>query len=312
MGAVGGERVRFFCGLSDCRMNPVDWAAARRSEGWHGVLVADHLFDAWGARPHVWSVLGMLAAGAPDLLLGTGYANNLVRHPVEFAQASLTMQRISGGRFDAGLGAGWTEDEMVRTGRNLPPPAERAGRLIEAVQIVRDLLQSGSSRFRGRYYTVDVERLERLDDQRPPRLVVGAGGPRLLRAVAPLVDKLELMPAAVATRTGQMNMDITNRLSYDDIRAMVDRARSVRADITLGIYIPCCAGDDERTKKIASLYDGFFADFQGSPSRVADNILALGEFGIDEFHLSASDAYTYPNLAPQLLNRLPHVKAEGV
>jgi alkanesulfonate monooxygenase SsuD/methylene tetrahydromethanopterin reductase-like flavin-dependent oxidoreductase (luciferase family) len=292
--------VHYFCNLSDCRVDPVAWASTRQAEGWDGILVADHLFDTWGTRPHVWTTLGALAAGTDGLTLGTGYGNNLFRHPVEFAQASLTMQRISGGRFEAGLGAGWMEDEIVQTGRTLPPAAERADRLIEAVQLVRELFDTGSSRFAGKHYRLDVDRLERLGDRSPPKLVVGAGGRRVIRSVVPFVDKLELMPAAVATRTGSMNMEITNQLSYDDIRAMIDLARSTRGDLPLRIYVPCCAGDDDRTKKIASMYEGFFADFNGSPSKVAESVLALAELGIDEAHLAPSDEYTYVNLAPLL------------
>ncbi len=120
--------------------------------------------------------------------------------------------------------------------------------------------------------------------------------------MTPFVDKLELMPAAVATRTGSMNMEISNRITDEDVRALVDLARSVRGDIALRLYIPCCAGEDERTKKIAAAYDGFFARFQGAPDKVANEIRALGELGIDEFHLAASDEATYANLAPLLVD----------
>jgi alkanesulfonate monooxygenase SsuD/methylene tetrahydromethanopterin reductase-like flavin-dependent oxidoreductase (luciferase family) len=263
-------------------------------------VVADHLFDTWGSRPHVWGVLGALAVGTSDLTLGTGYANNLVRHPIEFAQASLTIQRLSGGRFEAGLGAGWTQEEIERTGRTLPSTRERADRLIEAVQMTRELFDHGASQFGGQYYDVDVDRLERLGDTPPPALVVGAGGRKLIRSVTPFVDKLELMPAAVATRTGAMNMEISNAITDDDVRALADLARSVRDDIVLRLYVPCCAGDDERTRKVAAAYDGFFARFQGSPNKVAHEILALGEWGISEVHLATSDEATYRNLAPLL------------
>jgi alkanesulfonate monooxygenase SsuD/methylene tetrahydromethanopterin reductase-like flavin-dependent oxidoreductase (luciferase family) len=295
--------VRFVCNLNDARVQPVEWADARQAEGWAGFLVCDHLWDPAGPRPHVWSLLGALAASTRDVTIGTGFVNNLFRHPVEFAQASLTMQRISGGRFEAGLGAGWSADELMRTGRPMVPARERADRLIEAVQLVRELFDTGSSHFDGRHYRLDVDRLERLGDQRPPTLVVGAGGPRVIRSVAPFVDKLEIMPPAVATRSGTMDLDVSNAVTLDDVRALVDLARSTREDLPLRLYVACCAGDDERTQRIAEMFpSGFFAQFYGSPSKVADAILSLGELGIDEFHLAPNDQYTYENLAPLLLN----------
>src|SRR5207244_595218 len=93
----GRPVVRFVCNLNDCRFDPVEWGAARMAEGWDGLMVCDHLWDPGGPRPHLWTLLGALAASTTRVSLGTGFANNLFRHPVEFAQASLTMQRISGG-----------------------------------------------------------------------------------------------------------------------------------------------------------------------------------------------------------------------
>jgi alkanesulfonate monooxygenase SsuD/methylene tetrahydromethanopterin reductase-like flavin-dependent oxidoreductase (luciferase family) len=255
-------------------------------------------------------VLGALAASSAGVTLGTGFANNLFRHPVEFAQASLTMQRISGGRFEAGLGAGWSQEELARTGRDDVPGPDRADRLIEAIQLLRELFDTGSSSFSGHHYRVDVERLERLSGE-PPPLVVGAGGPRLIRSVAPFVDKLELMPPALATREGAMDVGAMNSVTDDDVRAMVDRARAARDDLPLRLYVACCAGDDERTARISSMFtEGFFAKFYGSPSKVADAILALGGLGIEEFHLAPNDQYTYENLAPLLLRQPSGVVVE--
>lgn len=294
--------MRFVCNLNDSRVHPVEWAGARGAQGWDGFLVCDHLWDPAGPKPHVWSVLGALAACTSGPTLGTGFANNLLRHPVEFAQASLTMQRITGGRFEAGLGAGWFEEELRATGREMSPGPERAERLIEAVQVVRELFETGSSGFSGRHYRVEIDRLERLGDQPPPSLVVGAGGPRVIRSVADHVDKLELMPPSLVTRSGAMDTAAFNSVGRDDVRAMVDRARSTREDLPLRLYVACCAGDDERTERIASKFtEGFFADFYGSPSKVADAVLGLGELGVDEVHLAPNDQYTYDNLAPLLL-----------
>jgi alkanesulfonate monooxygenase SsuD/methylene tetrahydromethanopterin reductase-like flavin-dependent oxidoreductase (luciferase family) len=292
--------VRFVCNLGDCVAQPAAWGSAREGEGWDGLVVADHLWVHTMPGPHVWTLLGALAASTGEMSLGTGFANNLARHPIELAQAAMTMQRISGGRFEAGIGAGWLEEEMSATGRAMPSASERADRFIETVELVRELFDTGSCRFEGRFYQLDVDRLERLQDLAPPLLVAGVGGPRVTRAVAPYVDKLELMPVAVATRGGAIDRDRFNQVTRDDVRALIDRARSARDDLPLRTYVTCCAGDDERTRQVAANFDGFYADFQGSPQKVADAIWSLEELGVDEVHLYAGDEATFTNLAPLL------------
>src|SRR5262245_60623264 len=120
-------------------VDPVTWAQTREAEGWQVLGCADHFWTGTRAYPHSWVTLGAMAAATSRSLLTTSFANNLFRSPVEFAQASLQMQIVSGGRFEAGLGAGWTKEEAVGASLHYPEPSERAGRLIEAVQIVRQL-----------------------------------------------------------------------------------------------------------------------------------------------------------------------------
>jgi alkanesulfonate monooxygenase SsuD/methylene tetrahydromethanopterin reductase-like flavin-dependent oxidoreductase (luciferase family) len=299
----GGGHVKYFGNLNDCRVQPTEWIKDRQAEaGWSGYLVCDHLWDPAGPRTHVWTTLGALAATTDGVSLGTGFANNLFRHPIEFAQASLTMQRVSGGRFEAGLGAGWAAAEMEGTGRPPPSAPERAARLIEAVQLVRQVFATGGADVDGEYYQVHARRIERLGgDIGPPALVVGAGGPRVIRGVAPYVDKLEIMPPAVATRTGMVDIAMSNAVSRDDVLRMIDVARAAREDLPLRLYVACCAGTDERSRRISELYtEGFFADFHAEPAKVADAILALGDLGVAELHIAPNDQYSYENLAPRL------------
>ena len=73
--------------------------------------------------------------------LQTAYANNLMRSPVEYAQAALSLHALSGGRFQVGLGAGWAKGEIIASGLKYPTSRERAERFREAVIIVRQLLR---------------------------------------------------------------------------------------------------------------------------------------------------------------------------
>ncbi len=141
--------------VHDDRASPVEWAVRREAEGWSGLAMPDHLMTGRRGAWHPFSALGAMAAVTTRVTLMTAYANNLMRSPVEYAQAALSLHRLSSGRFEVGLGAGWARDELVAAGLPYPAARERAERLREAVLIVRDLLHGGC-RYDGRHYRVDI------------------------------------------------------------------------------------------------------------------------------------------------------------
>jgi alkanesulfonate monooxygenase SsuD/methylene tetrahydromethanopterin reductase-like flavin-dependent oxidoreductase (luciferase family) len=109
--------------LVDAAVDPVEWATAREPEGWMVLAAADHLWDASRAYAH-WAVtLTQFAMATTRPTVTSSFANNLLRSPVEFAQAALSLQRASGGRFEAGIGAGWAESEITGIGQAFPAPA---------------------------------------------------------------------------------------------------------------------------------------------------------------------------------------------
>ena len=147
----------FVATLMSSDQAPAEWARAREVEGWHGLAVPDHVFIERQPVAHVWVTATELALATESVTIATSFANNLLRSPVEFAQASLAVHRASGGRFEAGLGAGWDQAELEATGVRFPPTVgERAGRYIEAGQIVRRLFDDGWATFRGEWYDVEV------------------------------------------------------------------------------------------------------------------------------------------------------------
>jgi alkanesulfonate monooxygenase SsuD/methylene tetrahydromethanopterin reductase-like flavin-dependent oxidoreductase (luciferase family) len=302
--------MRFACNLNLGDVPPVEWAARREAEGWHKLMISDHIFEAGKLSPHVWSVLGALATSTTEVRLGTGYYCNLFRHPVEFAQASLSVQQLSGGRFEAGLGAGWAEEEMRRTGRPMPGAPERADRLIEAAQIVREWFDTGGARFEGRYYRVAVHDIGRLSGVEPPPLVVASGGPKVIRAVAPVADKLELIPAARASRPGAWDERVYRSVTADDVRALIDIARTAREDLPLQIHVACRVREPKAghgsTRRPA---ESFLGTFFGPVEQVTEALLAIGDLGIDEVYVGPHDEHTYEQLAPRLLTpRSPDVR----
>ncbi len=162
---------------------PDDWAKAKEVEGWHGVCASDHLWVGTTRYPHVFVAATQMACATQTVTVTTSFCNNLFRSPVEFAQAALALQAASNGRFEAGLGAGWAQDEIEAIGQTFPDGPTRVSMYVEALQIVRQLLATGQCQYRGEHYQIDItddHRLAEVTDQ-PPLLIASAGGPRALR-----------------------------------------------------------------------------------------------------------------------------------
>ena len=282
---------------------PGDWAAARESEGWSTLAVPDHLWVNAHPIRHLWVTLAEMAAATSTVRLTSGFANNLSRSPVEFVQASLAVQAASRGRFDAGLGAGWDEAESVAVGARFPPPGERSQRLGEAVQIARALFDTGACQFTGRWYTVDVGSVGPPPGAAgPPRLMAAATGIRTVERVVDHVDLLELKAAAFSVPgKGTMDTKAAAFLQADDLRAAIDRARSLRPDVVLSTFLPVGCTDEPAVgflhKRLAgSILAGLF----GEPELVAATLHSIAALGFDRLQIGLVTPGTAPALAPWL------------
>ena len=120
---------------------------------------------------------------------------NLFRHPCLTAQIAATVDQISGGRLELGLGAGWLEEEFRRTGIPFPSPGKRIVMLGEALEIILPALEGQTVTFEGEYYSVRDFVLSPGSVQTPrPPLHIGGGGDKLLRLAARYADIVSLIP----------------------------------------------------------------------------------------------------------------------
>ena len=124
--------------LTSTRYKPGEFASSAEAAGFDGVTCSDHYWIT-DLFPHVWVSLAEMAAATQRVSLAPSFVNNLFRSPFEFAQASASMQRLARGRYEAGLGAGWTEGEMLATGQVYPDGPVRARMYREALLIVEEL-----------------------------------------------------------------------------------------------------------------------------------------------------------------------------
>lgn len=283
-------------------MNPAEWARAREVEGWNGIVASDHYWIDDKPFPHLWVTLTRMADATDRITLGSSFANNLFRSPVEFAQASLALQVASNGRFEAGLGAGWNELEMVQTGQTYPPAPVRVSMYREAMTIVRDLITTGTCRFEGEYYNVDVPMLGPMPEK-PPLLVGACGGPRTIREITPLLDRIEVKGSGKATRGGALDFAALAQTTFDDIRALTDRVRAVNEHIPIGFFALVAVGEGPEIDEMAgALGNGFYSNLVGSSEKVAEGLESLGRAGISRVQLTEYVPGSIEALAPHLLN----------
>jgi probable F420-dependent oxidoreductase len=184
--------------------SPLRWDTlldhARKGEelGFDSLWVSDHLFldlAKYRGSPEpqgIYEPLVTLAALARTVTrprLGTLVMCEALRPASVLAKALATLDRISGGRLDVGLGAGWYPPEYEAVGLAFPPPGERLARLAEAVEVVRGLLGGGPLTFDGRYHRAAgaVNRPPALQEPRPP-VFVGGKGDRLIQLAVEHAD----------------------------------------------------------------------------------------------------------------------------
>jgi F420-dependent oxidoreductase-like protein len=138
-----------------------------------------------------WTLLAALARETSRLRFGALVTCNNYRHPPLLAKMAATLDHLSDGRLEFGLGAGWYEHEYVAYGYDFPPVGTRLAQLDEALQICRLLWTEERATFHGRHYRVEKAWCNPKPLQQPyPPIMIGGGGEKvLLRIVAQYADR---------------------------------------------------------------------------------------------------------------------------
>ena len=180
----------------------LDYARQIEDAGIGVLLIRDHFSAAaFGQQLAPFTALASAAAVTTRIRLGTLVLSNDFRHPAIVAHEAASLHLVSEGRFELGLGAGWYQPEYDAAGIGFDPAGQRISRLEESLGIIRALLDGTPVRHHGAYQ-VDGLDLDVLPERRTsPRLLVGAGGPRMLRLAARHADVVGLLPAPIRNAT---------------------------------------------------------------------------------------------------------------
>ena len=297
--------MEYFVNMPAANFNdPGGWAAEMEVTGWHGVCASDHFWVSDHSYPHVFVAATQMAVATRRILITTSFCNNLFRSPVEFAQAALSLQQASRGRFEAGLGAGWAEAEISAMGETYPAAPERMSRYIEAMRVARDLLRNGQSEFQGEPYRINITGDDHVGPSvsTPPKLIGSAGGPRGIREITPLVDRIEVKASARSTRGGAIDLGLMATVTEDEVKKNIERVRAVSDDIPIGIFLLIAAGEGDLVDGMkAMMGNGYLGNFMGHPEDVAASLNSLEGLGIDRVQLTEFVPDSQQALAPLLV-----------
>jgi probable F420-dependent oxidoreductase len=165
---------------SEHEHDPVGVAQRAEELGFDVVLLSDHVGP--GISPLV--ALAAMAQATTRIRLGTYVLNNDMRNPVQLAWEAVTLDRLSGARFELGIGAGHTPQEYDQVSLQQDPPRVRKARLAESVEILRRLLDGELVDFEGEHYQIRGAKLDRSVQERLPIMVAGNGASLLGHAGA--------------------------------------------------------------------------------------------------------------------------------
>lgn len=298
------QLLEYFVNLPGARFHePGVWAKEMEDAGWDGVCASDHFWVTDHLYPHVFVAATQMACATSRVTITSSFCNNLFRSPVEFVQGALSLQQASNGRFEAGLGAGWAEAEMRAIGMPYPEPRGRMSRYIEAMDITRQLLSSNQCQFDGDYYQIAITGENRIGPvlENPPLLVGSAGGPRGIREITPMVDRIEVKASARSTRGGAIDLELMASVTEEEVLQNIDRVRAIREDIPIGIFILVAAGESDMVAQMkAMMGNGYLGNFMGHPTDVAESLEKLGQAGISRVQLTEFVPGSHNALAPFL------------
>jgi len=212
-----------------------DHARTAEAMGFSSMLIADHLGDQ--LAPLI--AMTAIAQATTRLRVGTFVLNNDLRHPAVLAQELASVDLLSSGRLEIGLGAGWNVPEYTASGLPFEGHAVRFRRMSESLRILKDLLSGdGPVSFAGEHYRItDMEALPKAVQKPHPPIMIGGGGKRMLEFAAREAQIVGLAPRLPGPNTWDLRSVLADETA-EKIEWVRAAAGDRFADLELNTY-PC-------------------------------------------------------------------------
>jgi probable F420-dependent oxidoreductase len=235
-----------------------DWLGqVRQAEelGYSSVFVPDHFGDQLAPIP----ALTAAAAATTDLRVGSLVFDNDYRHPVVLAKEIASLDVLSGGRVEFGLGAGWMNSDYDQSGIQHDRAGVRIDRLEEAITVIKGLFAQGPTSFTGDHYTVTgLDGLPKPVQQPHPPFLIGGGAPRVLRLAGREADIVGVNPAI---RSGNVDEDAGRDMAPGITDRKLEWVREGAGDrfddIELNMLVFAVIVTDDRDDLVAKLAPRF-------------------------------------------------------
>ncbi|HVE93105.1 MAG TPA: TIGR03621 family F420-dependent LLM class oxidoreductase [Actinomycetota bacterium] len=278
-----------------------DWVdSVRRAEdlGYETVFMPDHFGDQFAPIPAL-----MAAADCSGMRIGMAVLDNDYRHPVVLAKEAATLDVLSDGRLELGIGAGWMRTDYEQSGIRYDPPAVRVDRFEEGLKVLKGLFADGPFSFRGKHYAVSELDGRPKPVQRPhPPIFVGGGGRRVLGIAAREAD---IVGINFDLRGGEVNAELGTQATPDVVNRKIGWIRDAAGErfdsLELNNLVYMAQVTDDRPGVAAMLAPAFglspeqalevpFA-LVGTTDEIADDLRARREaYGIS-YVVMPEDAY---------------------
>lgn len=278
------------------------WAdAARKVEdlGYSSLFVPDHFGDQLAPVP----ALVAAADATTSLRVGALVWDNDYRHPVVLAKEAATIDVLSDGRLEFGIGAGWMNTDYEQSGIRHDPASVRIAKLAEAIKIYKGLFAPGTFSFQGEHYTItELDGLPKPVQQPGPRMLIGGGGPKMLTLAAAEADIVGINPAIPK---GYVDASASREVIPSTLDKKIDLLRQAAGDrlaeLELNILVfgtnvgEAASASREQT---AAMFGVDVEDLDASPyawvgsaSEIADQLRAARErWGVSYFVLQGEAA----------------------
>jgi probable F420-dependent oxidoreductase len=301
-------------GANGSAPTPERWKAlARRVEslGYATLVVPDHIAIVAEIGPL--TAMTLAAEATRTLRIGSLVLANDLRHPAVLAKELATIDLVSDGRLEIGLGAGWLRSDFDAIGVRFDPPATRIDRLGESIRIIKGLMADGPFEFSGRHYEIrGVEGIPKPAVRPHPPFLVAGGGRRVLELAAREADTIGInvsLPGGVlAAGVAASATDDATRRRIEWIRA----AAGVRFDdLELSTFAVAVAVTDDPEAAARALAEttGMTPEqvlaspqcFVGPVSRIVDHLTALREtYGITYVAIPSDDVEAFAPVVERL------------